>query len=215
MTNRKRIIVAITGASGALYARRIIQLLIGASYQVHLVVTLLGQRLLHDELQMARLDLAQLAGSQDAARSIVLHNVRDVGAPIASGSFRFQGMVVVPCSSNTLWAVAQAAQHNLVQRAAAVALKERRRLVLVHREAPLALADIRNMEQATLAGAIVFPASPGFYLRPQRVQDLVDFVAGRVLDLLDVPHTLDVRWEGSPTDRAADEAADQPGDASR
>lgn len=190
----KRIVVGISGASGAVYARRLLQLITLAGCDVHLVVSPLGQRLLHDELGMEGVDLDALTGGRAAA--VTLHNFRDVGAPIASGSFRHDGMVVVPCSSNTLSAVATGHAQNLMHRAAHVTLKERRRLVLVHREMPLSLVDIRNMEAATLAGAILCPANPGFYMLPQRVEDLVDFVVGRTLDLLDVPHDLNVRWSG-------------------
>lgn len=193
MTGR-RIVVGISGASGALYAQRTVQLLAHAGAEVHLVVSPLGQRLLHDELGMEGVDVAALAGEH--ADRVVLHNHRDVGAAIASGSFLHDGMVVVPCSSNTLSAVASGQAANLMHRAAHVTLKERRRLILVHREAPLSLVDIRNMEQATLAGAVICPANPGFYMLPQRVEDLVDFVVGRVLDLLAVPHDLNVRWLG-------------------
>ncbi len=192
----RRIIVGITGASGAIYARRTIQLLLTAGVEVHLVVTPLGQRLLHDELGMEGIDLPGLAGMehQGTATQIHLHNYRDVGASIASGSFRHDGMVIVPCSSNTLSAVAVGSAGNLLHRAAQVTLKERRRLILVHREMPVSLVEIRNMAAATEAGAILCPASPGFYMMPQTIDDLVDFVAGRILDLLDVPHTLAVRW---------------------
>jgi len=194
MIDHKRIIVSITGASGALYAQRVVQVLASCGVEVHLVVTALGRRLLHDELGMEGIDVEALAGSADAARSVTLYNVLDVGASIASGSFVCDGMVIVPCSSNSLAALAHGMQQNLVHRAAAVCLKERRRLVLVHREAPLALTDIRNLEQVTLAGAVVCPASPGFYLMPQSIADLVDFVVARVLDLLGVEHELLARW---------------------
>lgn len=197
-----RIIVGITGASGATYARRTVQLLLAAGVHVHLVVSPLGQRLLHDELGMEGVDLAALAGlpagadgpKSDLLERLVLHNYRDVGAAIASGSFKHDGMIVVPCSSNTLSAIAQGSAQNLLHRAAHVTLKERRKLVLVHREMPLSLVDIRNMQSATEAGAIIAPASPGFYMLPQTVEALVDFVVGRCLDLLCVPHDLDVRW---------------------
>ena len=192
-----RIIVGITGASGALYARRMIQLLLAVETEVHLVVTPLGQRLLHDELGMEGIDLEGLTGrvaDEGEVPGVTLHNYRDVGAAIASGSFRHDGMVIVPCSANTLAAVAQGSQNNLLHRAAAVTIKERRRLVLVHRESPLSLIDIRNMQLVTESGAIVCPASPGFYLLPQTIDDLVDFVVGRVLDLLGVEHELDIRW---------------------
>ncbi len=191
----RRLIVAVTGASGAVYARRMIEVLVAADTEVHLVVSPLGQRLLHDELGIEGISAAQLA--PHAPQRLVIHNVRDVGASIASGSFACAGMVIVPCSSNTLGAVAGGLQQNLVHRAAAVTLKERRRLVLVHREAPLALSDIRNMEAVTLAGGIVFPASPAFYLLPSGIEELVDFVVGRVLDLMAIEHDLSIRWTGT------------------
>ncbi|MFW6060593.1 MAG: UbiX family flavin prenyltransferase [Phycisphaeraceae bacterium] len=194
----QRIIVGISGASGAPYARRLIELAIAADVEVHLVVSPLGQRLLHDELGMEGVDLAALAGRPggEAPARLVMYNYRDVGAPLASGSFAHDGMIVVPCSSNTLSAVATGSAQNLMHRAAHVTLKERRKLVLVHREAPLSLIDIRNMQAATEAGAIICPASPGFYMLPQSIDDLVDFLVSRCLDLLEVPHDLKMRWSG-------------------
>ncbi len=194
----QRLIVGITGASGAIYAQRLVQLLVAANIETHLVVTPLGQRLLHDELGMEGIDLPALAG-HDASQDLptdrfFLHNYRDVGASIASGSFTHDGMIVIPCSSNTMSAVANGSAQNLLHRAAHVTLKERRRLVLVHRETPLSLVDIRNMQAVTEAGAIVCPASPGFYMLPKTIDELVDFLVGRVLDLVGVPHDLNVRW---------------------
>ncbi|MGB0768961.1 MAG: UbiX family flavin prenyltransferase [Phycisphaeraceae bacterium] len=198
-TNR-RLVIAITGASGAIYAHRLVQLVVNAGIETHLVVSPLGQRLLHDELGLEGLTpsgLASLAGFEDERETpdnLILHNFRDVGATIASGSFRHDGMIVVPCSSNSLGAIASGVGQNLVHRAAHVTLKERLRLVLVHREMPLSLVDIRNMQAVTEAGAIVCPAQPGFYMLPETIQDLVDFVVGRVLDLVDVEHDLNIRW---------------------
>ena len=196
-----RIVVAITGASGAVYARRVVQLLLDAGVEVHLVVSPLGQRILHEELGMEGLDLEALAGRPAIGGTVpglVLHAHRNVGASIASGSFRHDGMVIVPCSSSTLSAVANGSAQNLCHRAAHVTLKERRRLILVHRETPLSLVDIRNMERATEAGAIVCPANPGFYMLPQRIDDLVDFIAARALDLLGIEHGLALRWGEHP-----------------
>jgi len=194
-----RLVIAITGASGAVYAHRLIQLVVAAGIETHLVVSPLGQRLLHDELGLEGLTpagLASLAGLEDdeSPENLVLHNFRDVGATIASGSFRHDGMIVVPCSSNSLGAIASGSGQHLVHRAAHVTLKERRKLVLVHREMPLSLIDIRNMQTVTEAGAIVCPAQPGFYMLPQSIEDLVDFVVGRVLDLVHVEHDLNIRW---------------------
>lgn len=189
--------LGISGASGALYARRTLRMLLLAGVEVHLVVSPHGQRVLHDELGLEDLDIAALCGADfpvGADARVVTHAYRNVGAVIASGSFQHEGMVIVPCSSNTLSAVAHGSAENLLHRAAAVALKERRRLVLVHREAPVSLVEIRNMELATAAGAVVVPASPSFYTLPQTIDDLADTVVGRVLDVLGVEHDLDVRW---------------------
>jgi len=187
-----RYIVGISGASGAAYAQRTIRLIIASGGHVHLVVSPLGQRLLHDELGMEGINLDTLTGGSTCG--VTLHSYRDVGASIASGSFRHDGMIIVPCSSNTLSAVATGASTNLLHRAAQVTLKERRKLVLVHRESPLSLIDIRNMAAATEAGAIVAPANPGFYLNPRSLDDIVDFVVARCLDLLGVEHAISARW---------------------
>jgi len=197
----QRIVIGISGASGAMYARRVIECLARAGVQTHLVVSPLGQRVLHDELGMEGVDLAALAGRDD--HPITLHHYRDVGASIASGSFRHDGMIIVPCSNNTLSAVANGSSANLLHRAANVALKERMRLVLCHRETPLSLVEIRNMSAATEAGAIVCPANPGFYMLPESVDDLVDIVAGRLLDLVGVRHDLATRWTQSPANHRA------------
>lgn len=207
----RRFVVGISGASGAAYATRILHLMLAGGHEVHLVATEYGRRLLHDELGIRTLSaaslapaLAPLAPAIDRER-LFIHPHKDVGAVIASGSFLHDGMVVVPCSSSALGYIANGSGTNLLARAAAVTLKERRRLVIVHRETPLSLIDIRNMESLTLAGAIVTPANPGFYLAPTSVADLVDFIAGKVLDLLGLPHQLNTRWQAQagPAQRAA------------
>ena len=194
-------VVGITGASGALYSKRLIGLMVEAGVEVHLVVSPLGQRLLHDELGMEGIDLDVLAGRED--HGVVLHHYRDVGAPIASGSFEHDGMVVLPCSNHSMAAMANGLCENLLHRAANVTLKERRPLVVVHREMPLGLIEIRNMERLTEAGAVLAPANPGFYMLPQTIDDLVDFVVGKVLDLLKVEHSLHVRWTESAANHRA------------
>jgi len=187
------IVTAITGASGALYAQRFIQGLVAAGVNVHFVISPLGRRLLHDEIGMETIDLPVLAGAEN--HTVTLYNYNDVGSKLASGSFLHDGMVVVPCSSNTLAEVAHGIGDNLISRAAAVTLKERRRLILVHREMPLSPIDVNNYKVLTDAGAILAPANPGFYLNPATVGEVVDFVAGKLLDLCGVPHTLDTRWD--------------------
>src|ERR1041384_8307902 len=158
------IVTAITGASGALYAQRFIAGLVAAGVRVHLVISPLGRRLLHDELGMEKPDLDALAGTPD--HGVTLYNYNDVGSKLASGSFLHDGMVIVPCSSNTLAEVAHGLGGNLISRAAAVTLKERRRLILCHREMPLSPMDVTNYKLLTDAGAILCPANPGFYLNP-------------------------------------------------
>lgn len=187
------IVLAITGASGALYAQRLTAALVAAKVNVHLVVSPLGRRLLHDELGMETVDLAALAGSAD--HTITLYNHNDVGSLLASGSFLHHGMVICPCSSNTLAQVAHGLGGNLISRAAAVTLKERRRLVIVHREMPLSPIDINNYKILSDAGAILAPANPGLYLNPTTITEIADFVAGKVMDLLGVHHAMDTRWD--------------------
>ena len=187
------IVTAITGASGALYAQRFIQGLVAADVTVHLVVSPLGRRLLHDELGMEAPNVDALAGTD--RHKVQLYNYNDVGARLASGSFLHDGMVIVPCSSNTLAEVAHGLGDNLISRAAAVTLKERRRLVLCHREMPLSPIDVNNYKALSDAGVVLCPANPGFYLNPTTVGEVVDFVAGKLLDLIGVPHALDTRWD--------------------
>lgn len=218
---QRRLVVGITGASGAAYALRLLELLLGGGHEVHLVVTEYGRRLLADEAGVRTLDLANLlphavgdappplglrprrAGSgpwnaHEIAPRLIVHPNKDVGAVIASGSFLHDGMVIVPCSSTSLGAVAAGAGSNLLCRSAMVTLKERRPLIVCHRESPLNLIDIENMRTLTLAGAVVCPTNPGFYLMPESIEDLVDFTVGKVLDLLRIEHSLDTRWKQTP-----------------
>lgn len=201
----RRFILAITGASGALYARRLLRLILAAGHEVHLCSTPYGLRLLRDELGIERLDdpaaLADFAGLSPQAApdprnaGLFYYPPRDVGAHIASGSFRHDGMIILPCSSHTLNAIAHGVGDTLVTRAAAVALKERMPLLIAHRESPLTLIDIRSMEQLTQCGAIIAPCNPGFYLLPTSIDEIVDFVVARLLDILKIEHDLKVRWE--------------------
>jgi 4-hydroxy-3-polyprenylbenzoate decarboxylase len=189
----RRIVIGITGASGAAYARRVIEHLTIAEVEVHLAVSSLGRRLLLDELDL-RVDGDALSNGR--GHLVTVYPENDVGAKIASGSFLHDGMIIVPCSGNTLGAVASGVTGNLLQRAAAVTLKERRRLVLAYRESPMGHIDLVNMLRLSEAGAVLAPLAPGFYLLPQTVDDLVDFMAGKLLDLVGVEHTLNTRWTG-------------------
>ncbi|MDI1341072.1 UbiX family flavin prenyltransferase [Polaromonas sp.] len=184
----RRIIVAISGASGAVYGTRLLQVLHGmAGIETHLVVSDAGWRNLGQEQGMSRAGVEALADQ--------VHDAHDVGASIASGSFLCSAMVVAPCSMRTLAAVAHGLADKLITRAADVMLKERRRLVLMVRESPLHLGHLRNMVSATEMGAIICPPMPAFYQRPQSVAELVDGSVARVLDLLDLPHDLAPRWD--------------------
>lgn len=193
----RRFVLGITGASGAAYALRLLELLLAGGHEVHLVVSEYGQRLLFDEADVRRLEPAQLVpalAGTDAERRLIIHPNKDVGAVIASGSFLHDGMVVLPCSSTSLGAMASGSGSNLLTRAAMVTLKERRPLIVCHRETPLNLIDIENMRTLTLAGAIVCPTNPGFYLNPRSIDEIVDFMVGKALDLLKVEHDLRTRW---------------------
>jgi 4-hydroxy-3-polyprenylbenzoate decarboxylase len=185
----KRLIIAITGASGAVYGVRLLQVLREVpDIETHLMVSDAGVLNLHQELDMNRKDVESFAH--------VVHNVRDVGASIASGSFQSEGMIVAPCSMKTLASIAHGLSENLITRSADVVLKERRRLVLMVRETPFNLAHLRNMIAVTEMGGIIFPPLPGFYQRPATIAEMVDHTAGRVLDLFAISHLLTPRWNG-------------------
>jgi 4-hydroxy-3-polyprenylbenzoate decarboxylase len=198
-------VVGISGGSGAPYTRRVIEGLVEAGHDTKIVVTDAGRRVFEIELGIALTgdpadDTRILKDNLDLGAgpgSIELFGQRDVAATIASGSYECEGMVVVPCSMGTLARIATGISSNLLERAADAALKERRRLILVPRETPLSLIHLRNMTAVTEAGAIVMPAMPGFYHLPESVNDLVDMVAGRVLDGLGVHSTFLRRWQGT------------------
>ena len=194
MHRTNNIVLAVTGASGGPYARRLLDCLEAAGQTIHLVVSPHGLRLLADECEVRSIGAEALIGRR--SDRVIVYDYSDLSCRLASGSFLTDGMVICPCSSNTLGAVAAGLGDNLIARAAHVTLKEGRPLLLVHREMPLSGIDLENMLRLQRAGATICPASPGFYLRPGKVADLVDFVVGRVLDLLGVPHQLNVRWDG-------------------
>jgi 2,5-furandicarboxylate decarboxylase 2 len=186
----QRIVVGISGASGALIGARLLAALrrLG-THETHLIVSASGAVTAAQELGMTRGDLDSLAD--------VVYNVRDIGAAVASGSFITAGMVIAPCSMKTLAAVANGFADNLLTRAADVMLKERRRLVMVARETPLNLAHLRNMTHATEMGAIVMPPVPAFYAHPKTIEDVVDHTVGRILDLFGIEHgEIAQRWSG-------------------
>lgn len=200
-TPAKRIVVAISGASGAVYGVRLLQALASLDQvESHLTVSSAGFLNLQQELEMSRADVEALAD--------VVHRVQDVGAPIASGSFQCDGMVIAPCSMRTLAAVALGLSDNLITRAADVMLKERRRLILMARETPLNLAHLRNMTSVTEMGGIIYPPVPGFYHRPQSIADMIDHTVSRVIDLLGLPQPQAARWHGLQAGTSTDSSAE-------
>lgn len=193
-------VITITGASGACYAVRLLEVLLQQGHELHLTISPSGQHVMRQELgvhvDLQRFDLTSLLDVSDAKGTLHYHHFEDFSAPIASGSHLTSGMVICPCSGSTLSAVASSASNNLIQRAASVHLKERRKLVLVPRETPLSLPDLENMQRAHRSGAVVLPAAPGWYHGVESLNDLVDFIVARILDQLGIEHQLMQRWGG-------------------
>ena len=185
----RRLIVAITGATGAIYGVRLLDMLRAAGgVETHLLISSAGWLNIQHELRLSKADVER--------RADVVHSVRDVGATIASGSFATDGMVIAPCSMKTLASVAHGLSDNLITRAADVTLKERRRLVLLVRETPFNLAHLRNMTAVTEMGGVIFPPLPAFYQRPQSIAEMVDETVERVVEMLGVPGAAPRRWNG-------------------
>jgi len=190
----REIVLAVTGATGAAYARRLARLVLDAGERLHLLASPRGLAMVHDELHTAGALGEALVGPDEP--NLVVHEYGRLADPLASGSAPTDGMAVCPCTCNTLADIAAGRGDNLITRAAAVHLKQRRPLVLVSREMPVSAIDLENQLTLARAGAVIAPASPGFYLGPTSVADLVDFVAGRVADCLHVPHELPIRYQG-------------------
>jgi 4-hydroxy-3-polyprenylbenzoate decarboxylase len=185
-------IVAVTGASGSLYAVRLLKVLIEQGREPYVVVSPAGKQVLGVELGSGNLkDHIGSSGWRE-------EDVRDFASPLASGSFPTSGMVIIPCSTGTLGSVAHGISSNLIHRAAEVTLKERRQLIVVPRETPISTITLQNMLTLSQAGVHVVPANPGFYHAPKQIDDLVDFMVARVLDLMKIPHQLSKRWTGLP-----------------
>jgi 4-hydroxy-3-polyprenylbenzoate decarboxylase len=206
MDTTKNIVVAVTGASGAVYAHRLLEVLLAAGCNVHLTMSSAAQTVLRQELDLSvDLDDFQIKslkldpGEPGRPRpcepgALHYHNYRNLLAPIASGSFLTDGMVICPCSMGSLSAVVHGTSTNLIHRAAEVHMKERRKLILVPREAPLSVVALDNLRRAAETGAVILPAMPGFYHGAKTVRDLVDFVVARICDQLGVENTLIKRW---------------------
>ncbi|UFJ42784.1 UbiX family flavin prenyltransferase [Brevibacillus humidisoli] len=197
----KRIAVGITGASGAIYGVRFVQEVLKAGHKVHLMITEAGWQVFRDELDWYSDDREQLLQDrlqQQFPGSLHYWTMRDFSSPVASGSAKSDGMIIIPCSMGTLSGIANGASGNLLERAADVVLKEGRQLVLVPRETPLNAIHLENMLKLNRMGAKIMPAMPGYYHKPQTLDDLVHFIVGKALDAFDIPHTLFTRW-GSET----------------
>ncbi|WP_280768228.1 UbiX family flavin prenyltransferase [Salipaludibacillus daqingensis] len=195
---KKVVTVAITGASGAIYGVRFVQALLRGGHTVHFLLTGAAWQVLFYELQMDTSDkekcLEDLFGGYD---NFHYHSQQDFSAPIASGSAQSDGMIIIPCSMGTLAKISHGISSNLLERAADVVLKERRKLVIVPRETPLSSIHLENMKRVSDLGGIIVPAMPGFYHNPESMDDLINFVVGKVLDQVGVNHDLFTRWGGS------------------
>jgi len=184
-----RLIVAITGASGVIYGKRLLEVLREKRVETHLVVSKAAEKVIEHELEMSKKDLERLASH--------VYSEDDLSAPFMSGSFQTDGMIIVPCTMKTLAGIAHGYSDNLILRAADVTLKERRKLTVVPRETPLSVVHLRNMLTVAKLGVAVIPAMPAYYHKPKKIDDLVDFVVGKVLDRLGVEHKLFKRWSGT------------------
>ncbi|MDD5723134.1 MAG: UbiX family flavin prenyltransferase [Syntrophales bacterium] len=195
---KHRIIIGVTGASGSLYARKLLQMLFTIPGELHLVISDMGWKVLTHELQAREDNFSQfiqsLTDDSTHAANITIHDNHDLFAPVASGSFRTSGMVIIPCSMKTLSAVATGCSDDLISRAADVTLKERRPLVLVTRETPLGLIHLKNMCAVAEAGATVMPASPGFYNHPDSIDAMAEHMVGRILDQVGINLPGMARW---------------------
>lgn len=182
-----RLIIAITGASGVIYGKRLLEVLHNKNIETHLVISQTAERIIEHELEMAKKAVENLASHA--------YEANDWNSPIVSGSFKTDGMVIAPCSMKTLAGIAHGYSENVILRAADVTLKEKRKLILVPRETPLNVVHLRNMLDLAKQGVLIVPAMPAYYHKPKSIEALVDFVVGKVLDLLGIKHTLYKRWQ--------------------
>jgi len=178
--------VAITGASGVVYGKRLLEVLREKRVETYLIVSKAAEKVIEHELAMKKRDLEKLATN--------VYDVNDLTAPIVSGSFKTDGMIVIPCSMKTLAGIAHGYSDSLILRAADVMLKEKRKLILVPRETPLSVVHLRNMLDLASQGVSIVPAMPAFYHKPEKIENIIDFIVGKVLDLLEIEHELFKRW---------------------
>ncbi len=192
MSQNKTIVLGFSGASGAIYGRRLLDILSTLGCDVHVIATDMAKQVFEDELGVKEFSEMGLLGRP--CDNISFHENDSLLSQLASGSFQADAMVICPCSSHSIASIASGLADTLLLRSAYVTLKQRRKLILVHREVPLTAIDLANMLTITNAGGIICPASPGFYTNPEDISDLVDSIVGRILDLLDVHHNLPIRW---------------------
>ncbi len=181
-----RLIIAVTGASGVIYSKRLLEVLKEKNVEVHLIISNASEKLLYHELETTKDELEKLATKTYAED--------DFYAPLASGSFLADGMIIIPCSSKTVAGIAQGYSENLILRAADVTLKEHRKLILVPRETPLNAVHLRNQLELAMQGVVILPAMPAFYHKPKKIDDLIDFIVGKILDSVGIRHNLFERW---------------------
>jgi len=181
-----RLIVAITGASGVIYGKRLLEVLQNKKIETHLIISKAAEKIIEHELQAIKKDIEKLATHA--------YSVDDLTAPISSGSFKTDAMVIIPCSMKTLAGIAHGYAENLILRVADVMLKEKRKLILVPRETPLNVVHLRNMLELAKQGVAIVPAMPAYYHKPRNINDVVDHLVGKVLDCLEIEHTLFKRW---------------------
>lgn len=195
-TSDKEWVIAITGASGATYGVELCKHLLQSGRSIHLLISDAGWRVINEELDWKTQSREQMLQTSFGtyAGSYTYHPIRDIGASIASGSFRTEGMVIIPCSMGTLGGIANGLADNLIRRAADVMLKEQRQLIIVPRETPLHAIHLENMLKLAKMGATILPAMPAFYTRPQTLEEVVSFLVGKVCDSMGIPHTLFPRW---------------------
>lgn len=192
MTQNKTIILGISGASGAIYAQRLLEILADAHCHIHLIITPTAQRIIADELNISEPIADNLI--KHPSDNITFHNNDNLFDSLASGSCKIDAMVICPCSSHSIASIATGLANTLLLRSAYVTLKQSRKLILVHRETPLTQIDLENMLRISRAGGIICPANPPFYMHPKTTADLVDSIVGRIIDLLDIDHKLPIRW---------------------
>lgn len=204
MSDLKRWVVGVSGASGIRYALRLLEVLLDSGVETHVVFSDSALRVMAEEeglkLSHVALSASSLLGREVPDSLVQFYGPKDIAAKIASGSFKFEGMVVVPCSMGTMASIAHGLSNNLLQRAADVTIKERRKLILVPRETPLSTIHLENMLSLSRAGAVLIPAMPGFYHKPQTIQDMVDMLVMKILDQMGIESNLVTRWREAPID---------------